>query len=102
MPASLCCDLRGYKQARYDEISQEMINMLQKVGWKKDFILKSTPVLPISGWMGDNLTKKSTNMPWWKGMDIEVADQKKGTEKLHVRLVLGEFRFFEAGSWQWA
>ena len=59
--------------------------MLQKVGWKKDFILKSTPVLPISGWMGDNLTKKSDNMPWWKGMDIEVADQKKGTEKLHVR-----------------
>ena len=76
--------LRGYKQARYDEISQEMINMLQKVGWKKDFVEKNTPVLPISGWMGDNLTKKSTNMTWWKGMDIEVADQKKGVEKLHV------------------
>jgi len=29
-----------------------MSNMLQKVGWKKDFVLKSTPVLPISGWCG--------------------------------------------------
>merc|ERR1719463_499493 len=34
--------------------------MLQKVGWKKEFILQSTPILPISGWMGDNLLKKST------------------------------------------
>jgi len=78
------CDTAGYKQARYDEISQEMINMLQKVGWKKDFVLKSTPVFPISGWMGDNLLKKSEKMPWWKGMDIEVAQQTGGVEKLHV------------------
>merc|ERR1711985_178102 len=49
------CDTAGYKKDRYDEISAEMINMLQKVGWKKDFVLKSTPILPISGWVGDNL-----------------------------------------------
>merc|ERR1712098_592047 len=24
------------------------------------------------------------NMSWWKGMDIEIASQKKGTEKLHI------------------
>merc|ERR1711865_29808 len=78
------CDTAGYKKDRYDEISAEMINMLQKVGWKKDFVLKSTPVFPISGWIGDNLIKKSVKMPWWTGMDIEIADQKKGTEKLHV------------------
>merc|ERR1712048_1314260 len=35
---------------------------VNKVGWKKDFIEKNTPVLPISGWMGDNLLKKSDNM----------------------------------------
>merc|ERR1711908_230947 len=55
------CDVAKYSEARYDEISAEMMNMLQKVGWKKDFVLKSTPVLPISGWIGDNLLKKSTN-----------------------------------------
>merc|ERR1719183_2901863 len=59
----------------------------QKVGWKKEFILQSTPILPISGWMGDNLLKKSTNMAWWNGQDIVVQDQKKGTEKLHIDTV---------------
>merc|ERR1712039_258222 len=49
------CDTAGYKQSRYDEIANEMKSMLMKVGWKKDFIEKSTPVLLISGWMGENL-----------------------------------------------
>merc|ERR1712039_749608 len=44
-------------------------------GWKKDFIEKNTPVLPISGWMGDNLLKKSDNMSWWKGMNIECGKE---------------------------
>jgi elongation factor 1-alpha len=77
------CDTAGYKKDRYDEISAEMINMLQKVGWKKDFVLKSTPIIPISGWVGDNLLKKSDNMPWWSGQDIEV-EAKSGVEKLHI------------------
>merc|ERR1711869_123953 len=55
----------------------------QTAGWKKDFVLKSTPVLPISGWIGDNLLKKSTNMTWWNGMDIEV-ETKTGQQKLHI------------------
>merc|ERR1719393_360679 len=46
--------------------------MLIKVGWKKDFIEKSVPGLPISGWMGDNLIKKTENMGWWSGQDILV------------------------------
>merc|ERR1711985_197891 len=54
-------------------------SMLIKVGWKKDFVEKSTPVLPISGWMGDNLLKKSDNMGWWKGADVDV-----GKETIHV------------------
>merc|ERR1712087_1102256 len=53
-------DVAGpYKKERYDEVGGEMKNMLIKVGWKKPFIEKSTPVLPLSGWMGDNLNKKS-------------------------------------------
>merc|ERR1712187_90969 len=47
------CDTAGYKQARYDEIANEMKSMLVKVGWKKEFI-----------------EKKSDNMGWWKGMDV--------------------------------
>merc|ERR1719160_179264 len=36
-------------------------------------------MLPISGWMGDNLLKKSDKMTWWKGQDIKV-----GSENLHI------------------
>jgi len=43
------CDVAGYKQSRYDEIGNEMKSTLIKVGWKKDFIEKNTPVMPISG-----------------------------------------------------
>lgn len=54
-----------YGKARYDEISAEMKDMLMKTGWKKDFVEQSVPIIPISGWQGDNLLKKSANMPWW-------------------------------------
>ena len=53
--------------------------MLKKVGWKKKVIDESCPVMPISGWQGDNLIKREgangkVNMEWWKG--IEVTNQK--------------------------
>lgn len=73
------CDVAGYKQERYDEIKAEVTSMLVKVGWKKDQVAKQIPVIPISGWMGDNLIKKSDNMAWWKGADVEV-----GKEKVHI------------------
>merc|ERR1719454_397444 len=64
-----------YAKSRYDEVGGEMKNMLIKVGWKKDFVEKSVPVLPLSGWMGDNLNKKSENMSWWSGQDILMPDK---------------------------
>ena len=33
---------------------------------------KAEPVLSISGWMGDNLLKKSGNTAWWKGNEVFV------------------------------
>jgi len=77
-------DTAGYKKERYDEIADEMKNMLIKVGWKKEFVEKSVPVLPISGWKGDNLLSKSMNMTWWNG--VKVLDQA-GKEHLIVTLV---------------
>lgn len=44
--------------------------MLIRVGWKDDFVNKSVPVLPISGWLGDNLIAPSANMPWYKGQEV--------------------------------
>jgi elongation factor 1-alpha len=56
-----------------------MKNMLAKVGWKKDLLDAGVPYMPISGWCGDNLVKKTTNMSWWKGADVKV-----GSETIHV------------------
>merc|ERR1712072_1046518 len=71
-----------YAKSRYDEVGGEMKNMLVKVGWKKDFVEKSVPVLPISGWMGDNLNEKSKNMDWWKGFDVLLPS--KETTHVHT------------------
>jgi len=65
-----------YSQTRYDEVGGEMKNMLVKVGWKKDFVANNVPVLPISGWMGDNLNKKSVKMTWWEGVDAKDVGDK--------------------------
>jgi elongation factor 1-alpha len=63
-------DAAGYKEERFNEISEEMKHMLIKVGWKDDFIKKSVPIIPISGWVGDNLISKSGKMNWWKGISV--------------------------------
>jgi elongation factor 1-alpha len=78
------CDLAGYKEARYTEVKEEMANVLTRVGWKKEFVDKSVPFLPISGWKGDNLITKSANMSWWKGAEIEVPG--KGKKLIHTLL----------------
>ncbi|KAJ9458038.1 Elongation factor 1-alpha [Diplonema papillatum] len=78
------CDVAQYKEERYNEIKEEMKSMMIKTGWKKDFIEQCVPIVPISGWIGDNLLKKSEKMAWWKGADIIVGKD----EKLHVDTLL--------------
>jgi len=52
-----------YGQARYEEIKTEVSAYLKKVGYKPAKI----PFVPISGWAGDNMIDRSSNMPWYKG-----------------------------------
>jgi len=73
------CDVAKYSKERYDEIADEMRDMLGKVGWKKDQITGSTPFLPLSGWMGDNLIKQSEKMAWWKGCTVKRVDGETKT-----------------------
>jgi elongation factor 1-alpha len=79
------CDTAAYKKERYDEIKDETIRMLIRVGWKKEFVEKSVPILPISGWIGDNLIKKSEKMSWWTGMTVNVPETKAD---VHVHTLL--------------
>jgi elongation factor 1-alpha len=85
------CDVAKYSEARYLEIKEEMINMLLKVGWNKAVINKRTPIIPISGWMGDNLCSKSAKMPWWKGMQIIRIDNEGNKSKVQVDTLLDAF-----------
>jgi len=57
----------GYAQSRYKEIKSEVAKMLTKIGFKT----KKIPFIPMSGWRGDNLTTRSTNMDWYKGYKVK-------------------------------
>lgn len=70
-------DTAKYGKERYDEIQREVADMLIRVGWPKGQVAKGMPFIPISGWKGDNLLKKSENMPWWEGVDIAVKGKDK-------------------------
>ena len=67
------CDTAKYSQERFEEVRDEVANMLVKVGWKSSFVSRNVVFLPISGYVGDNLVEKSTNMPWWSGTDVVVS-----------------------------
>merc|ERR1712025_151200 len=77
-------DVAGYKESRFKEILDEMRHMLVKVGWKDDFVKNSVPIIPISGWEGDNLITQSEKMSWWKGVDVKDT----GGNTVHVHTLL--------------
>nr|CCA22726.1 PREDICTED: hypothetical protein [Albugo laibachii Nc14] len=71
-----------YSQSRFDEIVTEVGTYLTKIGYKAN---KCT-MIPISGWCGDNMIEKSSNMPWYKGPTLlEALDKlvppKRPTDK---------------------
>ena len=59
----------GYSEARYNEVKGEMEKLLKSVG----FNVAKIRFIPVSGWMGDNLVKKSDKMPWYKGPTLKEA-----------------------------
>jgi elongation factor 1-alpha len=52
-----------YSEQRFNESKQDVENLLKIVGYD----IKTVKIIPVSGWTGENLIKKSTNMPWYKG-----------------------------------
>jgi len=62
----------NWSEARYKECRAQLEKLLRSVGYdinKIDFI-------PTSGWLGDNLVKRSQNMPWYKGPTLYEALDK--------------------------
>jgi elongation factor 1-alpha len=54
---------RNIHKSRYNEIKREILAYLKKLGYNESKI----QVVPISGWLGDNVVTQSKNMPWYSG-----------------------------------
>lgn len=56
-------DTVNWSQDRYTEMKNEITRMLKMIGYKTEKI----QFIPVSGWTGDNLLKRSEKMPWYTG-----------------------------------
>ena len=57
-----------YSEERFNEVKSQVSGLLKQVG----FSIDKTPILPVSGWKGDNLIEKG-NLGWHKGPTIYEA-----------------------------
>jgi len=61
----------SWGEPRFNEIKNEVSNFIKKIGYNPEKV----PFVPISGWHGDNMLEKSTNLTWYKGPTlIEALD----------------------------
>src|SRR3989338_8830031 len=81
-------DLGKYAESRFKEVKEQVSALLKSVGFKTDTI----NFVPVASLHGENIVKKSTNMPWYAGPTlIESLDLLKLPEKptnLPLRLPL--------------
>lgn len=70
-------DAIAYSEARFKEITGEVSTFIKKIGYQIDKV----SIVPISGWIGDNMIEPSTNMPWYKGWK---SNGKTGTTLLEA------------------
>ncbi len=83
-------DIAGvdYKESRFKEVKEDVSKLLKMIGYKVEEI----QFIPIASLVGDNVVKKSTNMPWYTGVTlVESLDNLKEPEKpiqLPLRLPL--------------
>ena len=71
-------DDSNYSEQVFKVAKEKAEKLVKSVGYK----LENVPIIPISGWKGDNLVKKSENMKWWTGKTLlETFDDFKLPEK---------------------
>jgi len=56
-------DAVDFKEEKFKQVKEDVSKLLKQVGINPD----NTPFLAVSGLQGDNIMKKSTKMPWYKG-----------------------------------
>jgi len=71
-------DAVNYDEKKYKEVKDDASKILKGIGYKPEEIL----FVPISGYLGENVVKKSDKMPWYKGNTIvEALDMFKEPER---------------------
>ncbi|MBI3640936.1 MAG: translation elongation factor EF-1 subunit alpha [Thaumarchaeota archaeon] len=71
-------DDSNYSEQAFKVAKEKAEKLVKSVGYK----LENVPIIPVSGWKGDNLVKKSDNMKWWAGKTLlETFDEFKLPEK---------------------
>ena len=71
-------DVSKFSEDAYKAAKEKGEKLVKSVGYK----IENVPAIPISGWTGDNLVKKSENMPWYSGKTLlESFDDFKVPEK---------------------
>ncbi|KFM15163.1 Elongation factor 1-alpha protein [Marine Group I thaumarchaeote SCGC AAA799-O18] len=67
-----------FSEDAYKAAKDKGEKLVKSVGYK----VENVPCIPVSGWTGDNLVKKSENMPWYSGKTLlEAFDDFKVPEK---------------------
>ena len=74
-------DSADYKEDAYKAVVEKGRELVKQCGYKPD----NVPFIPVSGWKGDNLVKKSENLSWYSGKtlleafdDFTVPDKPTG------------------------
>ncbi len=71
-------DMQQYSEKRFNEVKADVEKLLKQVGYKPETI----QFVPLASLLGENVTKKSTNMPWYKGGTLlETLDTLTEPEK---------------------
>ena len=73
-------DMVNYDEKKFKAVADQVKKLLMMLGYK-DF-----PIIPISAWEGDNVVKKSDNMPWYNGPTLidaldQIPEPPKPTDK---------------------
>ncbi|MDH4123273.1 MAG: translation elongation factor EF-1 subunit alpha [Thermoplasmata archaeon] len=72
-------DAVNYDQQKYEAAKKGVEALMKTVGYKPEEI----PFIPASGFVGDNVVKKSDKMPWYKGPTlVEALNALKQPPKL--------------------
>jgi elongation factor 1-alpha len=56
----------AWSEEQYKKVKEDVSKILKSIGYKVDEV----PFIPYSAYKGDNATKPSTNMPWYKGPSL--------------------------------